>query len=271
MAKKIMRTMIMVIAVVCIFGATPAFAVEADASTAAPAAVYVPTGEISAEWNVEKQTIEVFNIPYLNGDYKVQTIDSNGVKQNVAADMVTHLPINADGVYTVRVLRKQADSSLHDVVWKKTIEVVGCKQWLGSSEVVDMDESVNMLNSEVIKNIIALEEDYMVAQAAFHYLDDNWTYNYDRMNSARSWYTPNNDQNFIEKSGICYDYASAYAAIMRTAGIQTKVIFGYVQTKSGSVYHAWNEINLYGKWYIVDACWGEYGWTNYQRSISYEW
>ncbi len=265
--KKVIGIMLVIMAVMSLCS-VEAFAVETEV---VPMAVNVEPKEIAAEWNVEKQTIEVFNIPYTDGTYKVQTIDVNGNKKNVAADEVTHLPIYSDGTYIVRVLRKQADSNLHDIVWKKTIEVTGCKQWLGSSEIVDMDESINMLNSDVVKNILSQDAEYKIAQAAFHYLDDNWTYNYDRAASARSWYTPNNDNNFAENSGICYDYASAYAAIMRTAGIQTKVIFGYVQTSKGPVYHAWNEINLYGKWYIVDACWGEYAWTRFERSISYEW
>ena len=38
--------------------------------------------------------------------------------------------------------------------------------------------------------------------------------------------------------GICFDYASLAAAMLRSQGIPTKLIFGYVSPDD--VYHAWN-------------------------------
>lgn len=258
MAKKFMRIFIMVM--MCMMVTVTAHAADTDIPTTVPV-------EISASWSVEKQTIEVVGIDYTN-NYKVQLIDTNGTTYTCQADVNTHLPVNADGIYTVRVL-KHKEGTKYSRVFETQVVVEGCKGYLGSSEIVDFEENQTFLNSENIQQILTNAEDWQIAQAAFKYLDKNWTYNYDRMNSVKSWYVPNTDNNDADKSGICYDYAAAYASIMRKAGIQTKVIFGYVQTKNGPVYHAWNEINLYGTWYMVDACWGEYATTNYVRSTSY--
>ena len=38
--------------------------------------------------------------------------------------------------------------------------------------------------------------------------------------------------------GICFDYASLTASMLRSQGIPTKVIFGYVSPDD--LYHAWN-------------------------------
>ena len=38
--------------------------------------------------------------------------------------------------------------------------------------------------------------------------------------------------------GICFDYASLAAAMLRSQGIPAKVIFGYVSPND--LYHAWN-------------------------------
>ena len=38
--------------------------------------------------------------------------------------------------------------------------------------------------------------------------------------------------------GICFDYASLAASMLRSQGIPTKIIFGYVAPDN--LYHAWN-------------------------------
>lgn len=257
MAKKFMR-MFIVIAMMCMVTVT-AHAADVDQTTPV---------EMGASWSVEKQTIEVVGIDYANHNYKVQLVDANGKTYTCQADANTHLPVNADGTYTVRVLKHKEGTKYSRVMETKVI-VEGCKGYLGSSEVVDFEENQKFLKSDTIQKIVSRKEASKVAKEAFQYLDKNWKYNYERAKTVKSWYVPNTDANDTDKSGICYDYAAAYASMMREAGIQCKVIFGYVQTKTGSVYHAWNEVNLNGKWYIVDACWGEYGSTNYVRSTSY--
>ena len=261
MAKKIMMKMALVIAMLVVM-TVPAFAAEAETTTSAAPAV------ITAEWNAEKQTIEVQGIDYANHNYKVQLVDATGKAYTCQADANTHLPVNENGTYEVRVLKHKVDNK-YSRVFSKQVVVENCKGYMGSSEVVDFEENQKFLQSDAIQKVLSNKEDYQIAQAAFKYLDKNWKYNYERAKTVKSWYVPNTDVNAVDKSGICYDYAAAYASIMREAGIQCKVIFGYVQTKTGSVYHAWNEVNLYGEWYIVDACWGEYASTNYVRSTSY--
>lgn len=267
MMKKF-ATMMFVVATVMVVMTVPVFAAEADAQPAVSAPAPTAIVEMGAFWSLEKQTIEVVGIDYANHDYKVRLIDENGKTYTCQADANTHLPVNADGNYTVYVFKHEEGTKYSKIMETKVV-VEGCKGYLGSSEVVDFEENQKFLNSEAIQKVLTNTEDYKIAQAAFKYLDKNWKYDYNRAATVKSWYVPNTDKNDEAKAGICYDYAAAYASIMRKAGIQCKVIFGYVQTRTGSVYHAWNEINLYGKWYIVDACWGEYANTNYVRSTSY--
>lgn len=55
-------------------------------------------------------------------------------------------------------------------------------------------------------------------------------------------YVPDPDQTLSSGKGICFDYASLAAAMLRSQGIPAKVITGYVS--GGAVYHAWNMIYL---------------------------
>ena len=48
--------------------------------------------------------------------------------------------------------------------------------------------------------------------------------------------------------GICYDFASLFAAMCRSQNIPCALTKGY----AGSSYHAWNKVNVGGKWYQID-------------------
>lgn len=60
--------------------------------------------------------------------------------------------------------------------------------------------------------------------------------------------------------GICLDFASLTAAMLRSQGVPTKLVFGDVVIRSPltgceiSEYHAWNEAYLDGEWVLLDTC-----------------
>lgn len=64
--------------------------------------------------------------------------------------------------------------------------------------------------------------------------------------SNGSGYVPNPDDTLSSKTGICFDYASLSAAMLRSVGIPTKIITGYVG--QDNVYHAWIMVYIDGKW-----------------------
>lgn len=53
------------------------------------------------------------------------------------------------------------------------------------------------------------------------------------------------------KSGICYDYASLFAGILRSQGIPAKLVKGYKSDLKE--YHAWNEVLIDNKWIVIDT------------------
>ena len=63
---------------------------------------------------------------------------------------------------------------------------------------------------------------------------------YDAVKASRTttMYLPDVDATLISGKGICFDYASLAAAMLRSQGIPTKIIFGYVAPNN--LYHAWN-------------------------------
>lgn len=73
--------------------------------------------------------------------------------------------------------------------------------------------------------------------------------------SGTSGYVPNPDETLQSGKGICFDYASLAAAMLRSQGIPCKVVTGYVAPDG--VYHAWNMVWIDGTWravsFTVDA------------------
>lgn len=59
---------------------------------------------------------------------------------------------------------------------------------------------------------------------------------------------------FEDKKGSCYHYAAAYAFLAKKAtGLRVRIGVGQTNGFSGKLQkHAWTEVKLSGKWYILD-------------------
>ncbi len=75
--------------------------------------------------------------------------------------------------------------------------------------------------------------------AIFSYVTENVTYDRQLAATVQSGYVPNPDKTLKLKTGICFDYASLFAAMTRSQGIPTRLCVGYAAT---DIYHAWNEV-----------------------------
>lgn len=72
-------------------------------------------------------------------------------------------------------------------------------------------------------------------EAIYGFVINNFTYDYELAKNVKSGYIPDLDEDLEKKTGICFDYAAVMAAMLRSQGIPTKMVFGY----TGSLYHAW--------------------------------
>jgi hypothetical protein len=71
------------------------------------------------------------------------------------------------------------------------------------------------------------------------------TYDYNKANTVQSGYVPNVDEIMNSGTGICFDYASVMASMLRSQNIPTRLEVGY----AGTAYHAWIST------YIHDVGW----------------
>ncbi|MDR1016095.1 MAG: transglutaminase-like domain-containing protein [Coriobacteriales bacterium] len=72
----------------------------------------------------------------------------------------------------------------------------------------------------------------------YGYVVDHIDYDYSKARTVPAGYLPNNTTTLATKKGICFDYASLTAAMLRVQGIPAKMVVGY----AGSAYHAWLQV-----------------------------
>ena len=75
--------------------------------------------------------------------------------------------------------------------------------------------------------------------AIFKWVSSNITYDYNLAATVKSGYVPDPDTTLRKKTGICFDYSSLMAAMLRSQGIPTRLVIG---DAAPDIYHAWNEV-----------------------------
>jgi hypothetical protein len=156
-----------------------------------------------------------------SGEYTIGIyIRTEGNKFRLLTSQKVNVEIDLMKVYT---------ASVQNMNWSKESEAIKYAAKLTQKAKTDR-EKFNLVYSYMIKNIV---------------------YDYQKAASMGTRYIPVIDNTYKDEKGICYDYSSLMASMLRSAGIPTKLVEG--KSTFTSVYHAWNEVYLDGKWITVDS------------------
>lgn len=141
-----------------------------------------------------------------------------------------------DGTYNVAVYENVVDdqyATLYaaDVVASGLIDE---KVFLYPNAYVDFNDNTKAVakGSEIVESAT---NDLDAVKLVYEYVTENIEYDYDKAETVQSGYAPVVDDTLSSGTGICFDYASLMATMLRTQGIPTKLEVGYC----GDVYHAW--------------------------------
>ena len=94
------------------------------------------------------------------------------------------------------------------------------------------DSQVVTLASELA---YSANNDLEVVTNVYNYIISNVTYDYDKASTVATGYIPVVDELLTTQKGICFDFASAMASMLRSQRIPTRLEIGY----AGEAYHAW--------------------------------
>lgn len=85
----------------------------------------------------------------------------------------------------------------------------------------------------------------------YKFMVKSFVYDYQKAATVGTRYVPVIDTTYRDKKGICYDYSSLFASMLRSLGIPARLAEG--SSTFTNVYHAWNEVYLNGKWVSIDT------------------
>ena len=156
-----------------------------------------------------------------------------------------------NGSYTITVLENTRENRYKPVI-QEMVEVESkdpLKVYLQTIQLIDWDYESHVVRkaAELTKNIKDNEEKVRVI---YNHIIHNYNYDFEENEFAYD-YVPNIEEIAKTKKGMCYDFSSLFASMLRSVGIPTKLVKGYGDKIKG--YHAWNEVYLAGKWLIIDT------------------
>lgn len=155
---------------------------------------------------------------------------------------------DGDGSYTFAVYELvSAPDNLYSVILSKSIQVAvedGFSPFLYPNCYVNFNGSSACV-SKASEMAESCAKDLDLVSAVYHYETEHIAYDYKKAKTVKSGYVPDPDDTLASEKGICFDYASLMAAMLRSQGIPTKLEVGY----AGDLYHAWISC------YISDVGW----------------
>ncbi len=146
---------------------------------------------------------------------------------------------SGDGEYTLRALENTTGTKFAEV-YAATVPVTlqdEFQPFLRPSQYVNYNQGSACVKAAA--GLAAQQPDALgVVDAVFDYICEKVTYDKQKASQVSGGYLPDPDETLATGKGICFDYASLAAAMLRSQGIPTKMVFGYVQPDD--LYHAWN-------------------------------
>ena len=247
----------MIIAAAVVFAAGCANLPDAPPADFTPREVSVPAASapgISVEEN-DKAVIDYSNSSdgYIMAKYRIDTpnminvlVDGPGGEQYVyivaPGDFAVFPLTEGNGRYVV-TLCEQVDEMKLKVVVKAHIDVSisdPLAPFLRPSQHVNYSKE-SAVTAKAAEITAGARDLIGVISAVFNFVTGNLSYDTELAQTVESGYLPDLDAVLAKGKGICFDYAAVMTAMLRSLGIPTKLVFGYV----GEYYHAW--ISVYSE------------------------
>lgn len=160
--------------------------------------------------------------------------------------------LSGNGTYTVRVLEQVQGTKYRELSRQSVSATIKNQQapYLNSVQEINFDANTKAVIKA--KELTAgLKNEADKVRAIYNYVVANVEYDFEKAKKVAPPYLPNVDDTFNTGLGICYDYTSLMAAMLRSQGIATKLVKGYVEGLD--TYHAWNEVWVDGQWQLIDT------------------
>lgn len=159
-----------------------------------------------------------------------------------------------DGQYRISVLENTSGTKYKYISTKEVnLDITDDKKiYLASVQNIRWNSDMETIKT-ASKLTKGLSTDTEKIKAIYNYVISNISYDYDKLAKLNKTYVPDIDNTTASGKGICYDYSSVFAAMLRSQGIPAKLTKGYSPNVEG--YHSWNEVynSDTGEWMVIDT------------------
>ncbi|MCX7842874.1 MAG: transglutaminase-like domain-containing protein [Clostridia bacterium] len=159
------------------------------------------------------------------------------------------------GKYSVLVA-EQTEGTKYKVVFKKEVFVPRIDEqqlFLQSVPYIcwNQNSALEAKAKALTKNC---SSDLDKVKAIYSYITSNFKYDFEKAKAVKPGYVPDLEAVLASSGGICFDYSSVFAAMLRISGVPSKLATGY-NTDDLKTYHAWNEVYVkeLRKWVTIDS------------------
>lgn len=172
-------------------------------------------------------------------------VEANGQTENYdlsANGSTEYFPLTyGNGTYTLTIFEQLPGSDKYGFAAQGTVEVQlssSLSPYLYPNRYVSYGQDSDCVY-KAAELCAGKTSDIDKISAIFTWVANNISYDYALATSVTSGYTPDPDRTLSRRTGICFDYASLMAAMLRSQSIPTRLVIGYA---SPDIYHAWNEV-----------------------------
>ncbi len=216
-----------------------------------PLSEYTKNGSVIDATNANKGYVVISNSTS-NKRLKVQIVKDGGTYnydlKNGGVKEIFPFQLG-DGSYKVRVMENTTGNKyipLHEQTIQVKLDNSLSPFLLPNQYVMYNSNSKIVAKANELAAGKATESDKIAA--IYSYVVSNIKYDKQKANTVQVGYLPNIDETLSSQKGICFDYASLMAGMLRSQGIPTRLIIGTVSPND--VNHAWNEVYLKDRGWI---------------------
>lgn len=117
------------------------------------------------------------------------------------------------------------------------------REWVWNRK-AEIDRTVE----DLLANVTGLSDDYDKVRYVYETIIKNTKYDLDSPDNQNIYSV------FVNHSSVCQGYAKAVQYLLNRMGVECALVQGTVDTGEG---HAWNLVKVNGRYYYVDATWGD--------------
>lgn len=182
-------------------------------------------------------------------------ISKGDIKYTYALNSNNIFPLQlGDGEYTVSILENVEDNK-YKLMLRENVNLKSINKnevFLQSIQIINWNENMKSIKKakELTKNA---KSDGEKVVSIYNYIIDNISYDNSKINNINPNYIPSIEETLESSNGICYDYSTLFAAMLRSVDIPTKLIMG--RKSDIETYHAWNQVYLKDtdEWVTIDT------------------